>query len=98
MEALFDDLDVKPVAAPADARPAVGHVKWTAYRQPVPAVPVECAHCVKIAVDRLWLGTGAYDGIRAATQRRSCTGDETMLLCAEHAHVQRRLDDAGRLF
>lgn len=82
-------VDGRPLRPPRKT-PTTGvrRPEWSDYTV---KVPVQCTHCVLAAYERATAGRGAYDGIRQARRKRK-QGDEILLLCSEHAHIQQDQD------
>ena len=64
---------------------------WSEYR---PKTPVDCDHCVRVAYETAQAGE-PYPGLRTARRKRR-QGGVSLLLCHEHARIQKETDD--RLF
>jgi hypothetical protein len=52
--------------------------------------PVDCDHCVQVAYESA-MADEPFDGLRKARRKRR-HGDQTLLLCSEHARIQQAQD------
>lgn len=83
-------VDGKALRAPTAKPPKKpGKPAWSDYK---PKTPVRCDHCAQVAYESLQAGEG-FVGTRQARMKRRHDG-ENLLLCAEHANLQRELDKA----
>lgn len=87
-QALPLKLEGKPVRAPRDPASGKSRPQWSDYHV---KNRIQCDHCVLNAYDSAMTGQLAIDGIRSARFKR-VQDRKVLLLCAEHAQMQRQID------
>lgn len=86
------DLAIHPIGVPRGTPlRGVQEPDWSDYRVQVPRV---CDHCIEAAYETQQAG-GGWAGVRHARRKRK-HGKSILLLCSEHAQIQRQKDEEAQ--